>query len=84
MKKSFMDKLETKLMPVAQLISKNKYLLSIRDGFLISMPLLVVGSMFMLISNFPVQPWIDLLSKTKIGATSISSYFSSVTARPFQ
>lgn len=56
-----MDKLESKLMPIAQAISKNKYLLSIRDGFLISMPLLVVGSMFMLISNFPVQPWIDLL-----------------------
>ena len=83
MKKSFMDKLESKLMPVAKLISNNKYLIAIRDGFLLAMPLLVVGSMFMLISNFPVQPWIDLLNNTKLGGTSISSYFSNVTAATF-
>jgi len=83
MKKSFMNKLESKLMPIATLIGKNKYLISIRDGFLISMPLLVVGSMFMLISNFPVQPWIDLLKKTKMGGTSIADYFSNVTAATF-
>jgi len=83
MKKGFMDKLESKLMPVAKLISNNKYLIAIRDGFLLAMPLLVVGSMFMLISNFPVQPWIDLLNNTKLGGTSISSYFSNVTAATF-
>ena len=83
MKKSFMDKLETKLMPIATAISKNKYLISIRDGFLISMPLLVVGSMFMLISNFPVQAWIDLLRSTKIGGLPISDYLSTVTSATF-
>jgi len=82
-KKSFMDKLESKLMPVAQYISKNKYLISIRDGFLISMPLLVVGSIFMLISNFPIQPWIDFLRNTNIGGASIASYFSNVTDATF-
>ncbi len=83
MKKSFMSKLESKLMPVAQAISKNKYLISIRDGFLVSMPLLVVGSMFMLISNFPVQPWIDLLKNSTFNGASIASYFSSVTNATF-
>lgn len=83
MKKSFMNKLESKLMPVAQAISRNKYLVSIRDGFLISMPLLVVGSMFMLISNFPIQPWIDLLRNSKFNGSSISSYFSNVTNATF-
>ncbi|MFA6940553.1 MAG: PTS sugar transporter subunit IIC [Clostridiaceae bacterium] len=83
MKKSFMEKLESKLMPVAQIISKNKYLISIRDGFLISMPLLVVGSMFMLVSNFPVQSWIDLLQNTKLNGASIASYFSNVTSATF-
>lgn len=83
MKKSFMDKLEAKLMPVAEAISKNKYLISIRDGFLISMPLLVVGSMFMLVSNFPVQSWIDLLKNTKVAGSPISSYFSNVTNATF-
>lgn len=83
MKTKFMDKLESKLMPVAQAISKNKYLVSIRDGFLISMPLLVIGSIFMLISNFPIQPWIDLLRKTTFNGVSIASYFSNVTNATF-
>ncbi|KOF57914.1 PTS cellobiose transporter subunit IIC [Clostridium sp. DMHC 10] len=78
-----MNKLESKLMPVAQAISRNKYLISIRDGFLISMPLLVVGSMFLLISNFPIQPWIDLLKNSTFNGLSISSYFSNVTNATF-
>ncbi|TZE83030.1 PTS sugar transporter subunit IIC [Calorimonas adulescens] len=78
-----MDKLESRLMPIAEYVSKNKYLISIRDGFLISMPLLVVGSIFMLISNFPVQPWIDLLKNTTLAGTSIASYFSNVTNATF-
>lgn len=83
MEKSFMDKLESKLMPIAKLIGKNKYLISIRDGFLLSMPLLVVGSMFMLISNFPIQAWMDLLSNTNFAGAPISSYFSNVTNATF-
>jgi len=83
MKKSFVDKLESKLMPIAQLIGKNKYLISIRDGFLLSMPLLVVGSMFMLISNFPIQAWMDLLRNTNFAGAPISSYFSNVTNATF-
>lgn len=83
MKKHFIDKLEDKLMPIAQVISRNKYLISIRDGFLISMPLLVVGSIFMLISNFPIQSWMDLLRNTSINGASIASYFSNVTNATF-
>lgn len=79
----FMDKLESRLMPVAQVIGKNKYLISVRDGFLISMPLLVVGSMFMLISNFPIQSWINLLRNTTFNGVSIASYFSTVTNATF-
>lgn len=83
MKKSFTEKLESNLMPVAKVISRNKYLISIRDGFLISMPLLVVGSMFMLISNFPIQSWIDLLKNTQVHGASVASYFSNVTNATF-
>lgn len=83
MKKGFMDKLESKLMPVAQAISKNKYLISVRDGFLISMPLLVIGSMFMLISNFPIQAWMDLLRNTTLNGATLASYFSNVTNATF-
>ena len=53
--------LEKVLMPLAESIGKNKYLMSIRDGFLVSTPLLIGGSIFLLIANFPIQAWIDWL-----------------------
>uniref|UniRef100_UPI000B2C1EA1 hypothetical protein n=1 Tax=Clostridium sp. NkU-1 TaxID=1095009 RepID=UPI000B2C1EA1 len=49
-----LSKLESILMPLAEKIGKNKYLIAIRDGFLLSMPLLIVGSFFLLIANFPI------------------------------
>jgi len=54
---NIMNLLENFLMPIAEKIGKNKYLLSIRDGFLISSPLLIVGSLFLLIANFPIPGW---------------------------
>src|SRR5699024_12846211 len=53
------DVLERVLMPLAQKIGNNKYLLAIRDGFLISMPLLIVGSFFLLFANFPIPGCAD-------------------------
>lgn len=79
----FMDFIEVKLMPLAQRIGTNKYLVSIRDGFLVSMPLLIVGSFFMLISNFPIPVWMDFLANTMLNGNSLASYFSSVTNATF-
>ena len=42
-----LSKLESVLMPLAEKIGKNKYLIAVRDGFLLSMPLLIVGSFFL-------------------------------------
>ena len=72
-KQSFMDKLEEKLMPMAAKISGNAHLQSIRDGFALAMPLLIIGSIFMLISNFPIQSWMDLLRSTEINGNTIAS-----------
>ena len=41
-----MKQLEKYLMPLAEKIGRNKYLISIRDGFLVSTPLLIAGSIF--------------------------------------
>ena len=49
-----MKQLEKYLMPLAEKIGRNKYLMSIRDGFLVSTPLLIAGSIFLLIANFPI------------------------------
>lgn len=68
-----MDKLEKALMPIAEVIGKNKYLIAIRDGFLVSTPLLIVGSIFLLIANFPIAAWTDFLNSTMIGAQSLGA-----------
>ncbi|MGN1182396.1 MAG: PTS sugar transporter subunit IIC [Faecalibacillus sp.] len=56
-------KLEKVFMPLAEAIGKNKYLMSIRDGFLVSTPLLIIGSIFLLIGNFPITAWTDFIAE---------------------
>ncbi|GKU27657.1 PTS cellobiose transporter subunit IIC [Clostridium folliculivorans] len=57
-----MDLLEEKLMPVAAKISGNRYLLAIRDGFMLAMPLLIIGAMSLLVANFPIQGFLDFMA----------------------
>lgn len=52
-----MNKIEKFLMPMADILCKNRVLIAIRDGFLITTPLLIVGSIFLLIANFPIPGW---------------------------
>ena len=54
-----MDGLEKKLMPMAESVSKNKYLLTMRDSFAMLMPILIFGSMFTLVGNLPIPAWVD-------------------------
>ena len=73
-----MKKLEKILMPLAEAIGRNKYLMSIRDGFLVSTPLLIGGSIFLLIANFPIQGWINFLETTVVNSsnrTDISIFY---------
>ncbi len=56
-------KMESFFMFLAEKIGRNKYLLSIRDGFLVSMPLLIAGSFFLLIANFPIPGWTEFWGK---------------------
>ena len=60
--KNFLNWLEKILTPLAKIIGENKYLIAIRDGFLISTPLLIVGSFFLLIANFPIPNWNEIIS----------------------
>ncbi len=71
-----MDKLEKLLMPLASAIGKNKYLMAIRDGFLISTPLLIVGSVFLLLANFPIAAWTDFVENCMIGDFSLAALLS--------
>lgn len=57
---------ENKLMPIAGKLSANKGLTAIRDGVTLAMPLLIIGSLFMIIASFPVPGWEDWLGKIGI------------------
>ena len=71
-----MEKLEKVIMPLAEVIGKNKYLIAIRDGFLVSTPLLIIGSIFLLLANFPIPAWTDFIEATNIGNMSIAELLS--------
>lgn len=58
--------LEEKLLPIAAKLGANRVLISIRNGITLSMPLIIIGSLFLIISNFPIDAWIDWLAKTGI------------------
>jgi PTS system cellobiose-specific IIC component len=48
---------EKLLMPIAIKLGRNRVLLAIRDGFLITTPLIIVASLFLLFNNFPIPGW---------------------------
>ena len=61
-----MERLEKLLLPLAEAIGKNKYLVALRDGFLVLTPLLIAGSIFLLIANFPIPAWTDWLASVVV------------------
>ncbi|WP_294578218.1 PTS sugar transporter subunit IIC [uncultured Thomasclavelia sp.] len=73
---SLMDKFEDKLMPIASVIGQNKYLVALRDGMTLAMPLLIVGSFFTLITNFPITAWTDWLANTTLNGQSLATLLS--------
>ncbi|SFB11037.1 PTS system, cellobiose-specific IIC component [Lentibacillus halodurans] len=50
---TFMDKLESVLMPIADKLNNNRYLTALRDGFMIALPLIIFGSIFVVLANLP-------------------------------
>lgn len=49
--------LEEKLVPVAAWIEQNKYINGIRRAFIMLMPLLMIGSLFLMIQAFPLPAY---------------------------
>ena len=58
-----MDSIEDKLMPVAEKLATNRYLLAIRDGFMLAMPLLIIGAMSLLLAYLPINGYEDFMAK---------------------
>lgn len=60
--KKFMDFIERRAMPVVNIISNNKILLAIRDGLVLAMPVMIIGSIAIIIGDFPVQAFQDFMA----------------------
>ena len=41
-------------MPVAGKVAEQRHLLAIRDGLVLTMPFLIIGSIFLIISTLPI------------------------------
>lgn len=46
---------EEKFIPFASKIANQRHLIAIRDGLVLSMPLMIVGSMFIIINELPIE-----------------------------
>ena len=54
--------LEEKFMPIASKMADNIYLQSVRDGLVLGMPFLIIGSIFMIIAEFPSDAYFNFMT----------------------
>ncbi|HJB23019.1 MAG TPA: PTS cellobiose transporter subunit IIC [Candidatus Jeotgalibaca pullicola] len=60
--KKFLDFLENVLAPWGEKIGKQRHLKALREGIMMAMPLVLIGSFFVLIRDLPIQGWTDWLA----------------------
>ena len=58
--KKFQNFLEKKFAPFAIKLAGQRHLAAIRDGFISFMPFLIIGSIFIIIQDFPAPGWQEL------------------------
>ena len=49
-------------MPVAGKVAEQRHLLAIRDGLVLTMPFLIIGSFFLIISALPIPGYNDFMA----------------------
>lgn len=59
---SLVSVLEKYVMPAAGRIAEQKHLRSIRDGLILAMPLLIIGSMFLVIAALPIPKYPEFMA----------------------
>lgn len=64
MKKGFVNFVNTKVVPPVLKFVNIKPIVALKDGIIYTLPLLMVGSLFTLLANFPYQPVTEYLTKT--------------------
>lgn len=57
----FIGIFEEKLTPIAMKLDSNRYLSAIKNSFMAAMPLLIIGSFFILFANMPIPAYINFM-----------------------
>ena len=59
---SFMSFMEERFLPVAAQLGGQRHLLALRDGVVMVMPLLILGAFSMIIAEFPIEGFLNLMA----------------------
>jgi Phosphotransferase system cellobiose-specific component IIC len=70
-------------LPVAETLSQFKPLKAIRDGIAMSMPLIIVGSIFLIAGSFPIDAWTTWIAATSIRGIAIADLFNKIVNASF-
>ncbi|MGX6443242.1 PTS cellobiose transporter subunit IIC [Neobacillus sp. K501] len=60
----FTQMLEDKVMPVAGRIAGQKHLQALRDGIILTMPLIIIGSIFLILGFLPIKGYPEFMAST--------------------
>jgi cellobiose PTS system EIIC component len=60
----FTQMLEDKVMPVAGRIAGQKHLQALRDGLILTMPLIIIGSIFLILGFIPIEGYPEFMART--------------------
>lgn len=67
--KNSLEWFQNKVMPYILKMSENHFLVAVRNGIAVTMPLTIIGSAFLIIANLPFAGWTEFLGDfgTKLG-----------------
>lgn len=60
----FNDILENKVMPIAGRIAGQRHLQALRDGIILTMPLIIIGSLFLILGFLPIPGYSEFMART--------------------
>ncbi|WP_320163353.1 PTS sugar transporter subunit IIC [uncultured Trichococcus sp.] len=61
---NLLNVLEEKLTPIAVKLEQNRYLSAVKNSFMSAMPLLIIGSFFILLAYLPINAYTDFMLNT--------------------
>lgn len=58
----FINFLDEKFVPIASRIGAQRHLVAVRDGFVVIMPMMIIGSLAVLVNNLPIEAYQNMMN----------------------